>query len=179
MLVFFDTPKGDYYYGSAVAAPVFAKAMQEILPYLGVERVYTDEELKKLDIITPDLINKPIKEAVNKVNEMSLRSVVMGNGEKVISQIPEPFSHMPKNGKIILYTDSETVNQKVKVPNLVGESLYNVNKIISESNLNLKISGKDLIGDDIISHSQSTPAGTEVPIGTVITVNFIHKSNTD
>jgi stage V sporulation protein D (sporulation-specific penicillin-binding protein) len=48
LLVFFDTPRGDFYYGSAVAAPVFAKIMQDVLPYIGIERKYTEEELKKL-----------------------------------------------------------------------------------------------------------------------------------
>ena len=40
MLVFFDepTPQGGQVYGSAIAGPPFAKTMEEILPYLGIER---------------------------------------------------------------------------------------------------------------------------------------------
>jgi stage V sporulation protein D (sporulation-specific penicillin-binding protein) len=56
LLVFFDTPRGDFYYGSAVAAPVFAKIMQDVLPYLGIEKKYTEEELKKLDSKTQNVV---------------------------------------------------------------------------------------------------------------------------
>ena len=34
MLMFFDTPTGDNYYGSVVAAPVFPQIMEEVLPLL-------------------------------------------------------------------------------------------------------------------------------------------------
>ena len=43
------------------------------------------------------------------------------------------------------------------------------------ANLNIKISGTDLNGQDVVSVTQSIPEGTEVKPGTVITVNFIHK----
>ena len=36
MLVFFDTPSGDAYYGSQVSAPVFINIMTEVLPYLEI-----------------------------------------------------------------------------------------------------------------------------------------------
>ena len=44
LLVFFDEPdddtNGGYNGGNAVAGPYFAKMMEEILPYLGVEAQY-------------------------------------------------------------------------------------------------------------------------------------------
>ena len=58
MLMFFDTPTGDNYYGSVVAAPVFSQIMEEVLPYLEVETEYTDSERENLDAIAGQSINR-------------------------------------------------------------------------------------------------------------------------
>lgn len=175
MLVFFDTPKGDYYYGSAVAAPVFAKAMQDILPYLGIERKYTDEEMSKLDASTPEMVGKKVNEARNMAQESSLVPVIVGTGETVIAQIPDPFAHIPKGGTVVIYTEGYQDGEKVKVPKLTEMSVYGANKAVSAAKLNIKISGAGLTEEGAVSVSQDIDEGTEVPIGTVVTVNFIHK----
>ncbi|MBO7605792.1 MAG: PASTA domain-containing protein, partial [Elusimicrobiaceae bacterium] len=175
MLVFFDTPKGDYYYGSAVAAPVFAKAMQDILPYMGIEKIYTEEEREKLGNKTPNAIGKNISEAKNISINAGLKPVIIGNGENVISQIPSPSEQIVQGGTIVLYTDNESKSKTVKVPKLTGLSLFEVNKISHSANLNVKISGQNLTESNVVSATQSIPEGTEVPPGTTITVGFIHK----
>ncbi len=175
MLVFFDTPKGDYYYGSAVAAPVFAKAMQDILPYMGIEKIYTEEEREKLGNKTPNAIGKNISEAKNISINAGLKPVIIGSGENVISQIPSPSEQIVQGGTIVLYTDSESKSKTVKVPKLTGLSLFEVNKISHSANLNVKISGQNLTESNVVSATQSIPEGTEVPPGTTITVGFIHK----
>ena len=175
MLVFFDTPKGDYYYGSAVAAPVFAKAMQDILPYMGIEKIYTEEEREKLGNKTPNTIGKNISEAKNISINAGLKPVIIGNGESVISQIPSPSEQIVQGGTVVLYTDSESKSKTVKVPKLTGISLFEVNKISHSANLNVKISGQNLTESNVVSSTQSIPEGTEVPPGTTITVGFIHK----
>ena len=175
MLVFFDTPKGDYYYGSAVAAPVFAKAMQDILPYMGIEKIYTEEEREKLGNKTPNTIGKNISEAKNISINAGLKPVIIGSGESVISQIPSPSEQIVQGGTIVLYTDNESKSKTVKVPKLTGLSLFEVNKISHSANLNVKISGQNLTESNVVSSTQSIPEGTEVSPGTTITVGFIHK----
>ncbi len=175
MLVFFDTPKGDYYYGSAVAAPVFAKAMQDILPYMGIEKIYTEEEREKLGNKTPNTIGKNISEAKNIAINAGLKPIIIGSGENVLSQIPSPSEQITQDGTIVLYTDSESKSRTVKVPKLTGLSLFEVNKTSHSANLNVKISGQNLTESNVVSATQSIPEGTEVPPGTTITVGFIHK----
>lgn len=175
MLVFFDTPTGNLYYGSAVAAPVFARAMQDILPYMGIEKIYSEEELKTLDLKVPELIGKPINNAKNIAISESLNPVVIGKGETVIAQLPDPSGQIPKGGTVVLYTDEESKSQTVKVPKLTGLSVFETNKSAISSKLNIKLAGNDLTDSDVISVSQSIAEGTEVPPGTVITVRFIHK----
>lgn len=175
MLVFFDTPTGNLYYGSAVAAPVFARAMQDILPYMGIEKIYSEEELKTLDLKVPELIGKPINNAKSIAISESLNPVVIGKGETVIAQLPDPSGQIPQGGTVVLYTDEESKSQTVKVPKLTGLSVFETNKSAISSKLNIKLAGNDLTDSGVISVSQSIAEGTEVPPGTVITVRFIHK----
>lgn len=178
MLVFFDTPKGDYYYGNVVAAPVFAKAMQDILPYMGIEKIYTEEELKTLDAKAPDLVGKTVGEAKTAAVNESLKPIVIGSGETVISQLPESSAQIPKDGTIVLYTDSESKSSTVKVPKLIGLSIFEANKAVISANLNIKLSGANLTDSSVVAATQSIPEGTEVPPGTTVTVGFIHKEKT-
>ena len=62
--MFFDTPTGAAYYGSQVAAPVFAKIMAEVLPYLEVATQYTEDELAALDTTADTYIGMTVDEAV-------------------------------------------------------------------------------------------------------------------
>ncbi len=173
MLVFFDTPKGDSYYGSAVAAPVFAKVMQDVLPYLGIERQYTEEEMAKLEMATPSLVGKSVTEAKNEVQSQDLTPIIMGSGSTIVSQIPEPSRLIPKGGTIVLYTDQASTTEMVTVPNLVGLTMSAANQAAADARLNISITGAGLAGGEVVSSSQSVPEGTQVPPGTIITVEFI------
>ncbi len=175
MLVFFDTPKGEQYYGSAVAAPACGAAMQDILPYMGIEKVYSEEELEKIDTVVPELVGKNISEAKNEAATLSLNTTIIGNGDTVTSQTPDASSHIPKGGTIILHTDSSSSN--VNVPKFIGLSVADANSTASSIGLNVKLSGLKLDEPDVTVSTQSIPEGTEVPTGTVITLNFIHNDS--
>ena len=176
MLVFFDTPKGDSYYGAAVAAPAFAVAMKDILPYMGIEKAYTEEELEKIDTVVPDLVGKSAGEAKNAAAALSLNAMIVGNGDKVLSQIPEASGHIPKGGTIILHTDSDS-NSSVKVPKFIGLTMAEVNGVASSAGLNVKFSGSELSDPSIKVSSQSIEEGKEVQAGTIIELNFVHSDD--
>lgn len=173
MLVFYDEPHGDSYYGSTVAGPVFAKTMEEILPYLGVERKYATTELAKLDVKTPDVTTMTIADAKKKLATLKLNAKVYGSGAKVISQVPESNKTIPQNGTVVLFTDDPSSNQTVAVPKLIGLSLSAANKAAADAGVNISITGAALTGTKPLSHSQSVAAGTKVAPGTVVTVGFI------
>ena len=173
MLVFYDEPHGISYYGSAVAGPVFAKTMEEILPYLGVERKYTSTELAKLDVKTPDVTGMSIADAKKALAKLKLNPKIYGSGANVISQVPESSKTIPQNGTVVLFTDDSSSNKTVTVPNLVGISLTAANNTAADAGINISITGAALTGTNPLSHSQSVPAGTKVAPGTVVTVGFI------
>ena len=176
MLVFYDEPHGGSYYGSYVSGPVFAKTMQEILPYLGVEPKYTPEELEKLDAQAPNAVGMTVGEAKNKISAAGLTARIYGSGGKVVSQVPDPGKSIPKSGTVILFTDSQSKSRTVTVPNLIGLSLAQANEKASQAGVNIRITGAALTGSNAVSSLQSIAAGTKVPPGTVVTVSFIEPS---
>lgn len=173
MLVFFDTPKGGQYYGSIVAAPAFARAMQDILPYMNIEKIYSDEELEKIDTVIPNILGKNINEAKNILNSLNLKFTILGNEDKVISQIPDPGVHVPKESTVVIHTDSKS-SSEVKVPNFINMSVQDVKFTASKLGLNINLSGIKLEKSGAIASTQSIPENTIVPKGTVITVGFVH-----
>lgn len=176
MLVFFDTPDGDAYYGSQVSSPVFINIMSEVLPYLDVKTSYTDEELGYVDASAGDYTGVSVDEAKTAVEADGFTATVKGNGSTVISQIPTVSSGLQKGGSIVLYTDSDSQSETVSVPSLIGLSPDEVNDVASAYGLNVSFSGATT--SSRTSSSQNVEAGTSVSPGTVITVSFADSSST-
>lgn len=176
MLVLFDTPDGDAYYGSQVSSPVFINIMSEVLPYLDVKTSYTDEELGYVDASAGDYTGVSVDEAKTAVEADGFTATVKGNGSTVISQIPTVSSGLQKGGSIVLYTDSDSQSETVSVPSLIGLSPDEVNDVASAYGLNVSFSGATTSSGT--SSSQNVEAGTSVSPGTVITVSFADSSST-
>lgn len=172
LIVYFDTPTGDNYYGAAVAAPVFAEIMAEVLPYLGVKTEYTEEELKTLDTTAQDYTGMALDKAQSTAKQDGFQTLVKGAGETVEAQIPAAGAKIPQGGTIVLYTDAAQAKENsVEVPDLTGLTVSEVNKAAAQNDLNISLSGA---ADDgtWISKSQNISPGTMVSPGTVITVTF-------
>lgn len=170
-LVFFDAPLGGNYYGSAVAAPVFASIMSEVLPYLEVVAQYTDEELSNIDAAAGSYTGMSVEDAVKAAEDDGFSVTVKGEGSTVLTQNPVTGTAIPTGGTIVLYTDDSSTAEKVTVPNLIGLGVSEVNDVASYSGINVSVTGT-VSSSDSTSVAQSVPEGTEVAPGTVITVTF-------
>ncbi len=177
VFVMLDEPKGDKYYGGTIAAPVNSQIMKDILPYLGYEPSYTEEELKALSLTVPDTVGTDVEDAKNKVTSAKLEYKVVGSGEKVLRQLPEAGTKVISGGTVILYTE-QVGNEKVTVPNLLNLSVTDVNAAASAAGLNVEFSGNTTMGG-LKSYSQSIDPGETVDAGTVITVYFREDSAAD
>ncbi len=178
LLVFFDTPLGGTYYGSTVAAPVFASIMSEVLPYLELDAQYTEEEAANIDVTAGSYVGLSVNEATSAVNSDGFDATIKGEGTAVVAQVPASGSKIPTGGTIVLYTDDDSVTEKVTVPNLVGFNLSDVNYLSSYYGINISITGSVSSGD-VVSVSQDVPEGTSVSPGTVVTVSFTSNSIND
>ena len=176
ILVFFDTPSGNAYYGSQVSSPVAINIMSEVLPYLEIKTQYTEEELNYIDVSAGDYTGLTVSEAQAKAEQDGFTTTVKGEGETVISQIPSVSSKVPTGGNIVLYTDTASSEEQIMVPNLVGLSASEVNNVASAYGLNASFSGAVSSGG--VSTSQDIASGQMVSPGTVITVTFTSSNTT-
>lgn len=105
-LVLIDEPVG-IYYGGTVAAPVIADLFNNILPYMGIEPEYTEEELKQYEVGTfevPDLIGKTRKEMKDLLRIYDFEDVyTLGDGETVTEQFPLPGESVNRGSSLVLY----------------------------------------------------------------------------
>ncbi len=178
VLVFFDTPLTGNYYGSAVAAPVFANIMSEVLPYLEIDAQYTETEAANVDTITGSYTGLSVTQATKNANSDGFDVTIKGEGTTVVAQVPAAGSKIPTGGNIVLYTDEQSIEEKVSVPNFVGFSLSDVNYIASYYGINVSITGA-VSSSDSVSIAQDLAEGTQVSPGTVVTVTFSTTSVND
>ena len=106
-LMLIDEPQG-VYYGGAVVGPFMRELLMNILPYLGVEPDYNDEELELpwvRDAVVPDIASMTVNEASRAVRDLGLRPEIMGDGEVVRDQFPRPGSAVNSGSRVKIYTD--------------------------------------------------------------------------
>lgn len=173
MLIFFDEPMGENYYGGSVAGPVFSKVMAEVLPYLGVEPQYTQEELSKMDGSAPDVLTVSVEQARTKIQNEGYTAKVYGDGDTVLEQIPAPGGVIPKGGTVALFTDEASQSRTVIVPTLTGMTRSQVNQAAAAAGVQVSMSGAALTNGSVISSIQSIAPGEKVKPGTVVTVSFV------
>lgn len=181
MLVMVDEPTAVdqngalMYYGSVVAVPAVANTLKEALPYLGYYPEYTQEELAALGVTLPSVENESVSIAKETLESQGLQVTVIGEGDKVMAQVPVRGSQVPRNGKVILYTEEGYKTQYTPVPNVIGRSLSEVNTILTNANLNFKVGDGASNQKGAIAYSQNYAEGDEVPVGTIIEVVFVTK----
>ncbi len=186
LLVFFDEPdddtNGGYNGGNAVAGPYFAKMMGEILPYLGVEAQYSDEEYAVLDTVAPNVTGMTLDEAYAALEEAGLSYSVVGDESdgsiQVTAQVPASGGAAPKEGKVVLYTNGYDEDATyVTVPDFSGYDVTNASYVASINQLQISVSGSSSAAAEVTG--QSVAAGEQVQIGTVITLSFVDNTNAE
>ncbi|MBQ3490309.1 MAG: PASTA domain-containing protein [Clostridia bacterium] len=178
-IVIVDEPTIGSRYGSTVAAPYVSKILADVLPYLGIEPEYTDEELAKLEINLPNYRGLSLDEAIMRLSEAGLSCEVVGTGNSIINQIPPAKSTISKdNGRVILYTSETAEEINATVPDVIGLTAAQANKALADAGFNIHLEGA-LNGSGAVVMSQSLPKGTIAAKGTVITVDIRHTNFTD
>ena len=156
--------------------------MRDVLPYLGVEAVYTEKELANLALEVPPLVGYYDTIAKAKAEMRGFTVEFVGEGRRVRSQSPAPGTEVEsQNAKIILYTDTEPEKPLVTVPDLAGKTAVSANEILANRGLNIRIEGTNnyMSGSGAVAISQSHAPGSEVERGTVITVTFRNQDADD
>jgi len=174
VIVIVDEPVGSYY-GSTVAAPYVSKILSEVLPYLGVEPEYTQEELDSLGSVLVDYTGKSLTYASSNLQSKGYQFQVVGNGTNVVAQSPAAGARLAITGKVILYTEEALIEKSVTVPNVVGMTASLANEKMVNAGLNVEIvSGTLSDFQGATTFKQSIAPGEKVLPGTVVTLEFRH-----
>lgn len=129
--------------GSAPVSEIFKSVMKNSLQYLNVQptklekdRATTNEVGFSLD----DYTNKNALATKNQLVNKGLVPIILGNGEKVIAQLPLAGDKLIKGEKVILKTNGE-----ITYPDFIGWSLRDVFKVTTLLDLNPEISGHGFV----------------------------------
>ena len=181
MLVMVDEPTARdqngslMYYGSVVAVPAVVNVLKEALPVLGYYPEYTEEELEALGVTLPAVQGESVSIAKETLESLSLQVTVIGKGDKVIAQVPESKVSVPRNGKVVLYTEENYETEYTEVPNVIGYGVSDVNSILTRADLNFMVGDGAANHSGAVAYSQNYAEGNIVPKGTIIEVTFIIK----
>lgn len=181
VILMVDEPTVGSKYGGVVAAPYVGALLDAILPYLGVEASYNEEDLQHQEIKVPNLVNVNIEDAEATLNALGVEYEIFGNGETVLTQIPMAGSEMYKmTGKVMLYTSND-LQTYTYVPSLMGKTAEEANKMIINAGLNIRIEGgKDFVfGKKATVVEQSIMEGKSVPVGTIVTIKIMFTDEED
>ena len=176
IIIIVDEPTKGALYGSSVAAPYISKALKNILPYMGVEPIYTAEEMENASVKVSNYKGYSVSYAQSLVERAGLKVKIVGNGTKVTSQQPPAKSEINKStGVVVLYTGNEEQSTSVIMPDLVGKTSVAANAQLVNLGLNVKIEGaQNHVTATTVATviSQSVAPGTALAQGSVVTLEF-------
>lgn len=171
------SPSGSYY-GGTLAGPVCSNILGEVLPYLGIDTQYTEEELAVLNLNVPSLLGNTPSAAQATLNGVGFNTKVVGSGTEVTYQFPAAGTKMPRQSTVILYTDAGATGTLVTVPDTAGKSMSVVKEMIKAVGLNIETTGM-ADGTNVQAVKQSINAGEQVELGTLVSVEFYDNTITD
>ena len=175
VLVALDTPSretGIYISGGVMAAPTVGAVLADILPYLGVERTFSETDPAGLEIVVEDLTNLTAQDAERKLKDMGLKAKFSGTGETVTGQIPAAGQTVPGGSEVLLYLEQVPETAQVTVPDFTGMNRQQATDAAGALGLYVLVSGNGEVSSDVTVTAQSIPKDTQVPTGTTITLEF-------
>ncbi len=172
ILVMVDEPNSTVQYGSYIAAPLGRDIMAECMEYLKIEPDYEDGG-NITSVKLPDYKDQSVSDAAEDLDAKGLIVKIVGNGEKVASQLPAADTVVYSGNTVLIYTDSDSDVQKdTVVPDLKGKTASECNSLLQQAGLNIRVVGDNLNYATTVAVKQSIAPNTTVLKGTVVTVTF-------
>ena len=185
VLLVYDSPKrtpagsqytagGTYISGGNIAAPMAGQLIASILDYMGIERVYSDDELAGENTVMPRVVGDELTVAKGRLQDVGFQCRTVGTGNVVQDQVPSAGVSIPGGSTVILYLGEDAPTQQVAVPRLAGLSPTESKNKLEELGLFMRATGVvDYSDPDVIGSGQSIAEGTMVALGTVVEVRFV------
>ncbi len=178
LLILLDEPNVYPVTGGITVAPVIRRVMEEVLPYLEVEPLYTEEEQQKKDTVVPNLDGLTLAQAKTAINAAGLKYRTVGSGDTVTDQIPAYAAVVSRSSEVVLYMGGEKPASLVTVPDLTGMSVQTARSALANLGLFYRSSSTEFTQGNVAVRRQSIQAGTGVAAGTVIEIEFTDLNQT-
>ena len=162
-----------------MAAPTVGAVMEDILPYLGVECDYDEEDPASRTVIVENLTGKTEQEAQAYLKENGLSAVIQGTEEYVTGQIPAPGTQISGGSQVLLYMGEVPETVVVTVPDFSGMNRQQASDTAGVSGLYIRVKGNLSVTPQVTVTAQSVPKDTQVPRGTAIELEFTDTQATD
>lgn len=111
-------PQGAFY-GGIIASPVFARLAERVLPYLGVEKRGQIESTLR-QVLVPDVGGLSVAKATTTLQQQHFRVEVVGEGTRIIGQVPAPLGEVDEGTLVYIYTDVDFIPSSSDLPNPYG-----------------------------------------------------------
>lgn len=176
LMVMLDSPSnesGIYISGGQMAAPTVGKMFSDILPYLGIEPDYSDEQSEYADRSVPDVIGKSVNDAQSKLTDSGFKVRIIGNGSKITDQLPKANSVIAGGSTVIVYADAEPSFSAETMPDICGLNYKQAVELMNGYGVFICTDASvDPSGTQKIT-SQSIKSGANVKHGTIVEVTLI------
>ena len=170
VLAALDTPSrstGIYISGGVMAAPTVGAIMADILPYLGVERT-AEAEAVPLD----DLAGLTLEEARKLVKAQKLTVTSLGEGQTITAQLPAAGEQVLPGSEVLVYLGDGEGERMVAVPDFPGMNRQQASQAAGKLGLFVNAAGNQEESPQVTVCGQKEPAGTELPVGSAVTLQF-------
>lgn len=151
--------------GSVPVSMIFNSVMKNSLQYMQIDPTETNDQNSNKSSSNgfklPAFNGAKPAEAVKQLQDLGLETIILGNGQNVVSQYPEAETEIISNEKIILQT-----SDRVKMPDMTGWSKRDVMKIGQLLDLSVKSEGSGYVV------KQSIKKDSIVKKGDVLTVTL-------
>ena len=117
----------------------------------------------------PSLVNKKTENVKTNLESNGIKYVILGNGNKVIKQIPSPKEKITSNDTVYLITNDTNIT----VPNVIGLSSKNAKELLQELKIKVNLDGVGYVTN------QSIQPETPITEGMEITLNLEPKFQTE
>ena len=146
---------------------VVKEVVENVSKYFGNSDL-TPEPKKATQYLLPKLINKKMENVKTLLDSNGIKYTILGNGNKVVKQIPESNEKISINDTVYLITNDKNIT----VPNVIGLSSKKAKEILQALNIKVNLDGVGYVT------AQSISAETPLAEGMEITLNLEPKFQT-
>lgn len=139
-----DRPKLEVHeIGSLPVSTIFNTVMKQSLQYLNISPDHSDDKVQQKDngIEIDSFVGINKAEALKKLESIGMKAVIVGDGQTISAQVPDPTTKVIQGEKVMLMTTGESY----QMVDMSGWALRDVMKFSHLLNLNTNIIGSGYV----------------------------------